>query len=330
MDAFSQVLSSVQLQGALFFNAEFSAPWGFQSPHSSNLVPVLIPGASHLIIYHFLLDGTGFAELQDGRKLPLESGDIVIFPHGDPHRMWGGEPGHWQPDEEVMEILARRSLGSVCGGGGGDRTRFVCGYMACDANLCQSILTGLPQILKVNVRGDASGRWLENSIRHLVEEASSEQPGSDAMLAKLSEALFVDTLRRYMAALPEEESGWLAAARDPIVGKALNQLHSRVTEPWTLATLAREVGVSRSSLAERFARFLPEPPMTYLTRWRMQLGAKALLATSHSVAQVAAEVGYESEAAFNRAFKREFGEPPARFRKQKRNESQPVAATTST
>lgn len=172
-------------------------------------------------------------------------------------------------------------------------------------------------MLKVHIAADPSGRWLEGSIRHMVEEASLSAPGSDAVLAKLSETLFVDTLRRYMATLPAEDTGWLAAARDPRVGRALMAMHGRVAEPWTLAALAKEAGLSRSSFAEHFTRFLKEPPMAYLTRWRLQLGAKARLSTPKSVAQIAAEAGYESEAAFNRAFKREFELPPARFRKER-------------
>ena len=186
--------------------------------------------------------------------------------------------------------------------------------MTCDPYLSRPILSGLPPVFKVNIRTDRSGHWLENSILHLVEEAASGRVGSDAMLAKLSEALFVDTLRRYVAGLPDQQLGWLAGARDPIVGKSLGLLHSRIAHPWTIADLADEVGISRSALVERFTRYLSEPPMTYLTRWRLQLAARSLEKTSRGVAEIAADVGYESEAAFNRAFKREFGQPPGRYR----------------
>jgi transcriptional regulator GlxA family with amidase domain len=199
-------------------------------------------------------------------------------------------------------------------GGGGETSRFVCGYMTCDPHLSRPILSGLPPVFKVNIRTDPSGHWLESSILHLVEEAASGRVGSEAMLAKLSEALFVDTLRRYVAALPEQQTGWLAGTRDPIVGKSLGLMHSRVAHPWTIADLADEVGISRSALVERFTRYLSEPPMTYLTRWRLQLAARSLQRTSRGVANIAADVGYESEAAFNRAFKREFGLPPGRYR----------------
>jgi transcriptional regulator GlxA family with amidase domain len=186
--------------------------------------------------------------------------------------------------------------------------------MACDPFLSRPILGGLPTVFKVNIRKDRAGQWLENSILHLVEEAASGRVGSDAMLAKLSEALFVDTLRRYVASLPEQQNGWLGGARDPIVGKSLGLLHSRVAHPWTIADLADEVGISRTALVERFTRYLSEPPMTYLTHWRLQLAARSLKNTPRGVSEIAGEVGYESEAAFNRAFKREFGEPPGRYR----------------
>lgn len=165
---------------------------------------------------------------------------------------------------------------------------------------------------------DRAGHWLENSLLHLVEEATSGRAGSEAVLAKVSEALFVDTLRRYLTGLPEQEVGWLAAARDPIIGKSLMLLHSRIAHPWTLAELAKGVGSSRSGLVERFTRYLNEPPMAYLIRWRLQLAARALCSTSRGVAEIAEQVGYESEAAFNRAFKREFGSPPARYRREQR------------
>jgi transcriptional regulator GlxA family with amidase domain len=186
--------------------------------------------------------------------------------------------------------------------------------MTCDPHLGRPILNGLPPVFKVNIRADRSGHWLESSILQLVEEAASDRVGSDAMLAKLSEALFVDTLRRYIAGMPEQHVGWLAGARDPVVGKSLVLLHSRIAHPWTIADLADEVGVSRSVLVERFTRYLSEPPITYLTRWRLQLAMRSLEKTSRGVADIAANVGYESEAAFSRAFKREFGQPPGRYR----------------
>jgi transcriptional regulator GlxA family with amidase domain len=191
--------------------------------------------------------------------------------------------------------------------------------MACEPQLSRVFLGGLPPILKVSIRNDASGQWLEDSIRYSVGHADTSRPGNEAVLAKLSEVLFVETLRRYIALLPREHTGWLAGVRDPEVGKALALLHRKPAHPWTIAALASEVGISRSVLAERFRRYLSETPMAYLTRWRLQLGAQMLTSTSRGVAHIAAEVGYESEPSFNRAFKREFGLPPARFRRQSKS-----------
>ena len=318
MDAFSEILSGVKLNGAVYFTAEFSAPWGLTTPTSDVLAArAAIGAAEHLLLYHLLIEGGAVIELFDGYRTELVPGDIVIFPNGDPHHMCSGHGATRPfPNYGIASKIQARDLTPLHAGGGGEVSRFVCGYMTCDPYLSRPILSGLPPVFKVNIRTDPSGLWLENSILHLVEEAASGWIGSEAMLAKLSEALFVDTLRRYATGLPEQQTGWLTGARDPIVGKSLGLLHSRVAHPWTIADLADQVGISRSAFVERFTRFLSEPPMAYLTRWRLQLAARSLEKTSRGVADIAAEVGYESEAAFNRAFKREFGQPPGRYRSE--------------
>jgi AraC-like DNA-binding protein len=319
MDAFSEILSGVKLNGAVFFTAEFSAPWGFSTPASKLMAAKVAPGAAHLVLYHLLIEGSGVIELEDGLSFGLTPGDVVIFPHGDPHHMSSGRGTRPPfPNYGISAKITSRDLSPLRAGGGGAISRFVCGYMTCDPHLSRPILDGLPPAFKVNVRTDPSGHWLESSILHLVEESVSGRVGSEAMLAKLSEALFVDTLRRHVAGLPEQQRGWLAGARDPIVGRSLGLLHSRVADPWTIAGLAGEVGISRSALVERFTRYLSEPPMTYLTRWRLQLAARSLTRTSRGVADIAADIGYESEAAFSRAFKREFGQPPGRYRSEQK------------
>lgn len=315
MDAISEILSGVKLNGAVFFTAEFSAPWGFSAPASNLIAATVAPGAAHLVLYHLVVEGGAVVEMTDGQSMELRPGDVVIFPHGDAHHMSSGKAAARPfPNYGINAKIKSRDLSPLRAGGGGATSRFVCGYMTCDPYLSRPILSGLPPVFKVNIRTDRSGHWLESSVLHLVEEAGSGRVGSDVMLAKLSEALFVDTLRRYVAALPEQQMGWLAGARDPIVGKSLGLLHGRIAQPWTIADLAEEVGISRSALVERFTRYLSEPPMTYLTRWRLQLAARSLEKTSRGVAEIAADVGYESEAAFNRAFKREFGQPPGRYR----------------
>jgi AraC-like DNA-binding protein len=319
MDAFSEVLSGVRLKGAMFFSAEFSAPWRLSTPHCRVLAPTLAPGAPHIVIYHFVVEGTARACVEGGPDLDLSPGDIVVFPHGDPHQLSGGSGTTLVESAAVLQRITTGDLSPMLAGGGGETTRFVCGYLTCDPLLSGPILESLPSILKVNIRTDRSGQWLEQSILHLLEEAASDRAGSDVMLAKLSEALFVDTLRRYVAGLPDQMTGWLAAARDPIVGKSLALFHKRPEHAWTIAELAEEVGLSRSSLVERFTRYLAEPPMAYLTGWRLRLAAQALTSSPKGVADIAASVGYESEAAFNRAFKRAYAVPPARYRRQSRN-----------
>ncbi|HEU4713945.1 MAG TPA: AraC family transcriptional regulator [Pyrinomonadaceae bacterium] len=321
MDVFSEILRGVVLKGALYFNAEFSAPWGFNTPPAPELAQLLSQDAPHLVIYHFVVEGAGLLRLADDLQIALSAGDVVIVTHGDSHEMCSAAGVGDRFSDAMKAKLRSHDLTVMQAGGGGDVARFVCGFMVCDPLLCSPILRSLPPAFKVNLRTDSAGQWLENLLLHLVEEATSGRAGSAAVLAKMSEALFVDTLRRYLAGLPEQEVGWLAAARDPIIGKSLMLLHSRTAHPWTIAELAKEVGSSRSALVERFTRYLAEPPMAYLMRWRLKLAARALGLTSRGVADIAEEVGYESEAAFNRAFKREFGLPPARYRREQRDAS---------
>ncbi len=318
MDALSEALSSVRMTGAIFFDAVCTAPWGFAVPAMKQVAHVLSPGTERLVGYHLVAEGTALVKLA-GETVPVSAGDIVIIPHGDPHTVTNGTP--------LTLIDSKRSLGRYLAGdlstmhlgGGGEVTRFICGYFGCERQAEQLFLAGLPPMIKLNVLGDTAGEWLEHSIRHLVAEAGSGRPGRKVLLSKMAEALFIETLRRYMDQLPPEQTGWLAGARDPIVGAALALMHRRASHSWTLTELASDVGASRSVLVERFAHFLNEPPLTYLARWRLQLAARRLQTTRQTVLQVALEVGYESESAFNRAFKREYGLPPARFRHQSKS-----------
>ena len=319
MDVLSEVLKVVKLQGALFYNGEFSSPWSLCSPASSAIARHLSPAAGHAIIYHLLTEGHASARIVDGERVTLSAGDLVIFPHGDAHIIENGPPTQTLELAKEIDRIVTQGLKLSRLGGGGDVTRFICGFMACDPQLSQVFLNGLPRVFKISIRNSASGRWLEDSLRFSVNEAHASHPGGEAVLARLSELLFVETLRAYIAHLPADQTGWLAGARDVEVGKALALMHRSPAHPWTIASLAKDIGVSRSLLVERFRRYLNEAPMAYLTRWRLQLGAQMLSSTSYSVAQISSEVGYESEAAFNRAFKREFGTPPARFRRQSRS-----------
>jgi AraC-like DNA-binding protein len=318
MDVLSELLRVVKLEGALFFNAEFSAPWCINSAQSSALVPFLAPGAKHLILYHLLTEGRAYARSADGKREDLIAGDIVIFPHGDGHYLGNGSPE--RPVDSLGTFVTHLGEGmkAVRFGGGGEITRFVCGFMACDPQLCEVVLASLPRMLKVHISNEPSGEWIANSIRFSVDKAGGSHAGSDLVMAKLSELLFVETLRRYINSLPPGETGWLGGARDPIAGKALALMHKEPAHPWTLENLARQVGVSRSRLAERFRHFFHGSPIAYLTTWRLKLGAEILESTDDGVAEIAAAVGYRSEAGFNRAFRRAFDCPPAQFRRMRR------------
>ncbi len=318
MDVLSEVLKVVKLEGALFFHGEFSAPWCLASG-SNAMAPYLPPAEGHLIIYHFLTEGHAYARLADGQQEELSAGDIVVFPHGDAHMLGNGQAAKPVDSLKMLAKNLKEGLKLARFGGGGETTKFVCGYMFCDPRLSEVFLAGLPKILTVPVTKEGSGQWLEHSIRFSVDEVSGAHAGSELVLAKLSELLFVETLRRYINGLPEGQTGWLAGARDPVVGQALAVLHKEPAHPWTIADLARRVGLSRTRLADRFQHFLGESPIAYLTQWRLKLGAEMLRTTEDSVAEVAAAVGYGSEASFNRAFKREFDCPPGQFRRKRQS-----------
>ena len=319
MDALSEILRVIKLDSAIYLNGEFSEPWCIASPESRILRPVFSRHAGHVIIYHLLGEGRATVHLHDGTAIDLVAGDLITFPHGHAHMLAGGARVTPVCVEEVLPGILEKGLELLRAGGGGGCSRFICGYLVCDPQLSEGFLGGLPPFIRTSIRTDESGHWLENTLRFSVAQAAGREPGAATMLARLSEVLFAETLRRYARNLTGDQTGWLAGARDPQIGKALTLLHQQPTYPWTLAELARETGLSRTVLSERFRHVLGEPPMTYLTRWRLRLGARALTTTSHSVTEIALDTGYESEAAFNRAFKREYGQPPARYRRGKTN-----------
>lgn len=316
MDAISEALKVVRVTGAAFFNAEFTAPWGFHSPPTETVAAALsAAGTERLAIYHLVTEGVGQVRVEGRPVLSLAAGDLVVFPHGHRHAMSNGRPRTMRDMARDLPQLLRDDLRVMRLGGDGAPTRFLCGYFGFDRHASRLFLGGLPVVIKISIRDTERASWLENSIGYAMAEAARRRPGSAALLSKLSEALFVEALCRYMDQMPPESTGWLAGVRDAIVGRALAALHKDPSRPWTVADLAQDVGASRSILAERFMHLLGEPPIGYLANWRLQLSARMLETTRHTVNQVAAEVGYESEAAFNRAFKREFGLPPAKYRR---------------
>jgi len=318
MDALSDVLKSVRLEGAVYLNAEFTAPWCIRGECGLPTVRARLAGAEHVAFFHFLTEGSCNVRLVDGSEtLDVSAGDLILFPQEGKHLM--GSDLHLAPMEADAAAAADSGFqGGVFHmryGGGGAVTRFVCGYLACSRSVFRPLFEALPRVLHIPISDGPTSVLLRELLRAGVRESSTAQPGAGSMLAKLAELLFVAAMRRYMEMLPPEGKGWLAGVRDAHVGRALALLHAEPAKPWTVDSLAREAALSRSALAERFSELVGESPMHYLTRWRLALAARTLRSGSDSVARIAGSSGYESEAAFNRAFKREFGVPPAAWRR---------------
>jgi AraC-like DNA-binding protein len=315
MDALSETLRVVRLVGAIFIQARFTAPWCYQSPRADSAAPLLEPHAERVVIFHLITEGVCFVEIDNEPPVLLSAGEVVVFPQGHAHRMCS-EPG-LRPAKgaPLAEVLARRPRTLVYGGGGAT-TRIVCGYLACDARLARMLLGGLPPLLKVSVRGSTAGVWLEASVRYALAEARSPRPGGAGVLAKLAEVLFIEILRLYINEQSAGRAGWLAGVGDRVVGAALTQMHTRPAHAWTLEALARAAGTSRSVLAERFQHLIGSAPMEYLTQWRMLLAANLLASSNAPLARIAEDVGYQTDTAFIRAFRREYGVPPAAWRRR--------------
>ena len=314
MDALSETLRVVRMVGAIFINARFTAPWCYQSPSADSAAPVLEPGAERVVIFHLITEGECYVEMGSEPPVRLCAGDAVLFPQGHAHRM-SSQPGLAPVPGKGLDLVLSRRPRQLMHGGGGVATRLVCGYLACDDRLARMLLAGLPPLVKVSVRGSNAGVWLEASVRYALNEARSPRPGGAGVLAKLSEVLFIEVLRLYMNEQAQGRTGWLAGVGDRIVGAALNALHTRPAQAWTLDELARVAGTSRSVLAERFQQLVGSSPMQYLTQWRMLLAANLLCRSNAPLARIAEDVGYQTDTAFSRAFRREFGAPPAAWRR---------------
>jgi AraC-like DNA-binding protein len=308
------VLRQVRLKGALILRAEFTEPWAYESPASEDLVTALQLGTQQLILFHLVPEGRCRLTLTHKRdSVDLEGGDVVVIPYGDQHRVGHPDADRPVPINDLLPPMPWSEFPVVRHGGGGARTQFVCGYLACEDLLFNPFLRALPPLFRVRPPGGPAASWIEASYRYALEGATPEAAG------RLFELIFVEVMRLYAGGLEPQAAGWLAALGDPVVGRALVHLHAAPTQPWTVAELASRVAVSRSVLDERFRRQLGRPPMRYLTEWRLQLAADLLRSTTHGVAEVAARVGYESEASFNRAFRRLLGQPPARWRERARS-----------
>jgi AraC-like DNA-binding protein len=317
MDALSDVLRVARLTGGVFLHAEFFAPWCMAARVSpEHCTPALGP-VSNLILYHYVVEG----ELRirvgegDGNDLVLGVGDVVLLPRNDVHLVGSDLTLPPVAGADIIQPPKNGGLFTIHHGGGGERTRMICGYLGCDGIEENPVLSTLPALLKLDAEQGGAAEWIRSTFQYAAEEVASGRPGSETVLAKLSELLFVEAVRRYAETLPEGQTGWLAGLRDPYVARSLALLHRDITRDWNVDDLSREVGLSRSALADRFLGLIGTPLMHYLANWRMQVASQKLRNTSASLAQVADSVGYSSEAAFSRAFKKAFGTAPATWRR---------------
>jgi AraC-like DNA-binding protein len=334
-DALSDLLRAVRLRGAVFYYVEGDPPWVAEAPHVREIIPAIMPGTEHMIEFHGVVEGSCWGAIAGEPGLYLEAGDVIMFPHGHPHVMSSDE-GLRAPVQSNDLFFSPRppQLPYTLTVKGADvsyehfngRTTqkgsatLACGFLGLDARPFNPLLAALPRVLKIPGSTFGTDSWVARFLGSVVKEARARRPGSEAVLERMTEMLFVDALRRYVDSLPAQQSGWLAGTRDPAVGRALSLIHEKPAQPWTLERLCEEAGLSRSSLHERFTHFIGQPPMAYLTQWRMQVAAGRLRDTNATLVEVALDVGYESEAAFSRAFKRVAGVSPGAWRKGKRLE----------
>ena len=323
-DTLSDVLRTVRLRGAVFFYVSGGHEWAAESPASKDFASAVMPGADHVMQYHAIIDGNCWAGVVSQPPVRLAAGDVVLFPHGDAHVM-SSAPGlraepslAWFYEAQVDQLpirIAYEGTGAptLSPPDHGAQSTIACGFLSCDVRPFNPLIAALPRML--HLRAGDGGSWITRLLQQTIGESQAQRPGSEAMLARMSEMLFVDAVRRHVETLPPEGAGWLAGLRDRFVGRALALLHQRPTDAWTIDELGRQVGLSRSALHERFVQFVGQPPMQYLAQWRMQLASGLLRSTSANVATIAQEVGYDSEAAFARAFKRLVGHPPATWRR---------------
>lgn len=315
-DVLSDVLRAVRLTGAVYFELDLSSPWATETPPSREIAATVMPGAQRVIEYHVIAAGACWGNAVGQKPIHLREGDLILFPQGDAHLL-SSAPGMRSVPE--MSVFARPStpLPSLfeLGGGGPERARIICGFLGCDERPYNPLLIALPTVIHLPAAGPgASTGWLGTLTNIAVTESRSPRAGGQNVLGRLSELMFVEAIRRYLEILPPAEKGWLAGLRDPVVGQALAALHGEASEPWTVERLAKLVGLSRSVFAERFTEMVGQPPMQYLALWRMQLASR-LLVEGARVGAVADAVGYQSEAAFSRAFKKLVGESPATWRR---------------
>jgi AraC-like DNA-binding protein len=315
MDPLSDLLRVVRLDGAYFYAVEAAEPWIVESAPAAELTPQILPGSEHLISYHILTSGHCYARLIGGEPVLLSAGDVLVFPHGDANVMSSGRD--LQAPGVTTSFPNRYPTTVILGPGKAPAATFVCGFLGCDRRPFNPLLASLPKLLHMR---SMSADWLKGFAGRVADPSQRGRPGADGVLTRLAELMFIELLRRYLEELPANQFGWLAGLRDGVVGRALELLHARPGHDWTLEELARKAHSSRTNLTKRFTELLGQPPMQYLMQWRMQVAAGLLAQSEMKVAAIATDVGYNSEAAFSRAFKKATGLAPGAWREKKREQ----------
>jgi len=321
-DPLSDVLRNIRLSGAFFFDVDIASPWVAAAPASQSIASSVLPGSQHVIEYHILTEGECWARITGESDQPptlLSPGSIITFPQGDPHILASAPELDAEPNLKNFDVVARAQalpLQVAEGAGKVKTAHLICGFLGCDVMPFNPLISGLPRVVHIPGAYGGGESWLSHLIAAAARETRARSPGSDGVLSKLSELIFIEAIRQYATMQPADTGGWLAGLSDPGVGRALTLLHAAPAQDWTLASLARAAGVSRTVLAERFSKFVGMPPITYLANWRMQRAATMISEGTALLSDIAAQLGYASEAAFSRAFKRHTGLSPTQWREK--------------
>ncbi len=315
MDPLTEVLRSVRLTGGIFLDAHFRAPWCVHTKLCGEDCKPFLATPTQMIAYHFIVDGTLLVSVDGAPTIEVCAGEIVLLPRNDVHTLASAPGLEPKNARDLIQPSVEGGLARVFHGGGGEAVHLVCGFLASE-ELYNPLIAALPRILKLDVRHGASREWIEASVRFAASELAKGRHASSSVISRLSELLFVEAVHNYSSTLGGQEIGWLKGLKDQHVGSALALMHHNIRRRWSAEALAREVALSRSAFVDRFTALVGIPPIRYLTVWRLQTAKLNLRETRTTIAQLAHSVGYESEEAFSRAFKREFGQPPARWRDQ--------------
>jgi AraC-like DNA-binding protein len=304
-DVLTTVMDAVRLRSRVFCRSELKAPWGMALKRSDY---------AH---FHVVERGGAWLRVEGRDPVALAGGDLVVVPHGTGHTLTDSLATRARP---LLEIAGRRSSDGGCtvlrAGGGGAETQLVCGSFRFERREAHPLVELLPPVIHLRPAETPAAEWLEATLRFLTWETRETRPGTETIVSRLTDVIFVQVLRAWIESLPEGRGGWLGALRDRQVGAALALVHRSPERDWTNAALAKAVGMSRSRFAARFTALVGEPPLAYVSRWRLETAAGLLQDGAFSLGEIAQRVGYDSEAAFSKAFRRRFGTPPGAYRRR--------------